>query len=90
MTDSSNASTSLPVLGIEITPLASYAETVSRVAGKAKWAPAICRKTGTEWLYRLATEPRRWRRQLALPVFATRVLWERAQGGGKRELAQRG
>ncbi len=39
------------------------------VSGKVKWAPTICRKTGTEWLYRLVSEPKRWRRQLALPKF---------------------
>ena len=39
------------------------------VSGKVKWAPAICRKTGTEWLYRLVSEPKRWRRQMVLPKF---------------------
>lgn len=39
------------------------------VCGKVEWAPAFCRKTGTEWLYRLLKEPSRWRRQLALPKF---------------------
>ena len=39
------------------------------VSGRVKWAPPICRKTGTEWLYRLVSEPKRWRRQLALPKF---------------------
>ena len=39
------------------------------VSGKVKWAPAFFRKTGTEWLYRLLSEPKRWRRQLALPKF---------------------
>ncbi|MBN1512551.1 MAG: WecB/TagA/CpsF family glycosyltransferase [Phycisphaerae bacterium] len=48
--------------------------TLDVVSGKAKWAPALFRKTGTEWLYRLIREPRRWRRQLALPRFAWRVL----------------
>ena len=38
------------------------------VSGKVKWAPAICRKTGTEWLYRLLSEPKRWRRQLAAEI----------------------
>lgn len=47
------------------------------VSGKAKWAPAICRKTGTEWLYRLVSDPKRWRRQLVLPKFAWAVLKER-------------
>jgi N-acetylglucosaminyldiphosphoundecaprenol N-acetyl-beta-D-mannosaminyltransferase len=39
------------------------------VCGKVEWAPAFFRKTGTEWLYRLLKEPKRWRRQLALPKF---------------------
>ena len=39
------------------------------VAGKVEWAPALFQKTGTEWLYRLVREPKRWRRQLALPKF---------------------
>lgn len=39
------------------------------VAGKVEWAPAFFQKTGTEWLYRLVREPKRWRRQLALPKF---------------------
>lgn len=35
------------------------------IAGTVKRAPAIMRKTGFEWLYRLAQEPRRlWRRYL--------------------------
>lgn len=39
------------------------------VCGKVEWAPAFYRKTGTEWLYRLVKEPKRWKRQLALPKF---------------------
>ena len=54
--------------------------TLDVVSGNAKWAPAICRKTGTEWFYRLVTDPRRWRRQLVLPAFALRIL--RAGRGG--------
>ena len=34
------------------------------VSGRVKWAPTICRKTGTEWFYRLLSEPKRWRRQV--------------------------
>lgn len=52
------------------------------VSGKVKWAPAICRKTGTEWLYRLVSEPKRWRRQLALPKFLWLLL--RYKLAGKR------
>ena len=43
--------------------------TLDVVSGRVKWAPAFFRKTGTEWLYRLVSEPKRWRRQLALPKF---------------------
>ena len=44
------------------------------VSGIAKRAPAIFRKTGTEWLHRLASHPSRARRQVALPLFAFKVL----------------
>ena len=43
--------------------------TLDVVSGRVKLAPAFFRKTGTEWLYRLITEPKRWKRQLALPGF---------------------
>ena len=46
------------------------------LSGHVKRAPALCQKTGTEFLYRLVCEPRRWRRQLVLPSFGLRVLWE--------------
>ena len=48
--------------------------TLDVVGGAVKWAPAIFRKTGTEWLYRLLSEPKRWKRQLALPKFLVLLL----------------
>lgn len=39
------------------------------IAGRIERAPALVRRLGMEWLYRLAKEPWRWRRQLALPRF---------------------
>jgi N-acetylglucosaminyldiphosphoundecaprenol N-acetyl-beta-D-mannosaminyltransferase len=39
------------------------------IGGRIERAPAIVRKLGLEWLYRLLKEPWRWRRQLALPRF---------------------
>ncbi len=39
------------------------------LAGRIERAPRFVRRFGLEWLYRLAREPRRWRRQLALPHF---------------------
>ncbi|MFD1031849.1 WecB/TagA/CpsF family glycosyltransferase [Metaplanococcus flavidus] len=46
-------------------------------AGNVKRAPAIFRRFGLEWLYRLIREPFRWKRQLALPKFLLAVLQER-------------
>jgi N-acetylglucosaminyldiphosphoundecaprenol N-acetyl-beta-D-mannosaminyltransferase len=43
-------------------------------SGKVKRAPKWCQEWKVEWLYRLAKDPSRWRRQLALPQFALRVL----------------
>lgn len=37
-------------------------------------APEALRDVGLEWAYRLVREPWRWRRQLALPVFAGMVI----------------
>jgi N-acetylglucosaminyldiphosphoundecaprenol N-acetyl-beta-D-mannosaminyltransferase len=39
------------------------------IAGRIERAPRLVRRLGLEWLYRLVKEPRRWRRQLALPRF---------------------
>lgn len=53
------------------------------LSGRVKRAPALFRKTGTEWLYRLVQQPSRWRRQTALLRFALGVLrlrlWPRYQ-----------
>jgi N-acetylglucosaminyldiphosphoundecaprenol N-acetyl-beta-D-mannosaminyltransferase len=46
------------------------------LAGHARRAPELCRRTGTEFLYRLVREPKRWRRQLVLPGFGVRVFRE--------------
>ncbi len=47
------------------------------LAGQARRAPERIRRMGLEWLYRLMTSPRRWRRQVALPRFAWNVLCRR-------------
>jgi N-acetylglucosaminyldiphosphoundecaprenol N-acetyl-beta-D-mannosaminyltransferase len=39
------------------------------IGGRIERAPRLVRRFGLEWLYRLVKEPRRWRRQLALPRF---------------------
>lgn len=44
------------------------------VTGRSVRAPKWVQDIGLEWLYRLAKEPWRWRRMLALPRFAARVM----------------
>ncbi|UCC52645.1 MAG: WecB/TagA/CpsF family glycosyltransferase [Anaerolineaceae bacterium] len=44
------------------------------VTGKTTRAPSWIQNLGLEWLYRLLQEPWRWRRMLALPHFAIKVL----------------
>ncbi len=43
------------------------------ISGRQRRAPRLMQKSGLEWLYRLYREPWRWRRMLALPVFAVQV-----------------
>lgn len=43
------------------------------ISGRLARAPQIVQRMRLEWLYRLVKEPRRWRRQLALPHFAALV-----------------
>ena len=47
------------------------------ISGRVTRAPAFARRLNIEWLYRLVTEPRRWRRQLALPRFVWLIARER-------------
>lgn len=47
------------------------------LAGEVKRAPIFWQKIHLEWFYRLLKQPSRWRRMLALPIFAGRVLREK-------------
>ncbi|MEX0682106.1 MAG: WecB/TagA/CpsF family glycosyltransferase [Dehalococcoidia bacterium] len=49
----------------------------SFISGATSRAPRWMRRTGLEWLYRLARQPSRLRRQLALPVFVWLVFLAR-------------
>ncbi|MGH2451183.1 MAG: WecB/TagA/CpsF family glycosyltransferase [Candidatus Limnocylindria bacterium] len=51
--------------------------TLDQLAGRAKVPPRLLHRLGLEWLWRLAREPWRWRRQRALPVFVLQVLRQR-------------
>ncbi len=52
-------------------------------SGEKKRAPQWMRHLNLEWCYRLAQEPSRWRRMLALPQFALLALNERIWGQDK-------
>lgn len=56
------------------------------LSGMRERAPLAMRRLGLEWLYRLMREPRRLRRQLALPLFAARAASQalRARVGASR------
>lgn len=51
-----------------------------QLAGVQRVPPAALHAIGLEWLWRLAREPRRWRRQRVLPMFALLVLRKRLIG----------
>ena len=51
-----------------------------QLAGVQKVPPPVLHAVGLEWLWRLAREPRRWRRQRVLPLFALLVLRRRVFG----------
>jgi len=44
------------------------------VSGAGKRAPALFRKTGTEWFFRLLVQPSRIQRQMVLPLFTMEIL----------------
>lgn len=60
------------------------------IAGRSPRAPSWVRRLELEWAYRLATEPWRWRRQLALPRFAALAAAEalRRRVGASRTVAE--
>lgn len=47
------------------------------ISGKSKRAPKAFQKMRMEWLYRLLREPTRYKRMLALPKFALKVVREK-------------
>jgi N-acetylglucosaminyldiphosphoundecaprenol N-acetyl-beta-D-mannosaminyltransferase len=53
-------------------------------AGTVQRAPRLVQRTGLEWAYRLVREPRRWRRQLALPQFVMAMIRELVCGEGNQ------
>ncbi|MFZ3578289.1 WecB/TagA/CpsF family glycosyltransferase [Virgibacillus sp. DJP39] len=50
------------------------------LAGTVQRAPVIWQKMNLEWLYRLLRQPSRWRRMLALPIFAGEIIKQKIKG----------
>ena len=48
-------------------------------SGTVKRAPSFFRKTGTEWFYRLCSDPKRLKRQMNLPRFLMRVVTDKSK-----------
>ena len=48
--------------------------TLDTITGHVKRAPQIMQKLNLEWLYRLITNPKRFKRQMVLPVFAFKIM----------------
>ena len=59
---------------LDVSVIQTVGGTLDTIAGRVKRAPRAWQKMNIEWLYRLLRDPRRIRRQSALPVFAWRVL----------------
>ena len=51
--------------------------TMDIIAGNLKRAPEVFQRLGLEWLYRLIKEPSRIKRQIVLPQFILKVIFNR-------------
>ena len=51
--------------------------TIDILAGRMTRAPEIYQKLGLEWLYRLAKEPKRIKRQMVIPLFILTILFSK-------------
>ena len=47
------------------------------ISGRTKRAPLLVQRLGFEWLHRLWTQPWRWKRMMALPLFAWKIITNR-------------
>ena len=65
---------------LEVPVMMGIGGAFDHLVGVQRRAPEAFQRAGLEWLYRLVTQPWRWRRQLALPRFVLLVLAERLRG----------
>jgi N-acetylglucosaminyldiphosphoundecaprenol N-acetyl-beta-D-mannosaminyltransferase len=68
----------LPKLNVKVCQ--GIGGTLDTITGDTKRAPWYFQKAGVEWFYRLIKDPKRFRRQAILPVFAIRVIKEKLKG----------
>jgi N-acetylglucosaminyldiphosphoundecaprenol N-acetyl-beta-D-mannosaminyltransferase len=68
----------LPRLSVHV--IQGIGGTLDTLTGHVKRAPRAFQKMHLEWFYRLASDPRRLRRQMNLPRFAAQVIRERLRG----------
>jgi N-acetylglucosaminyldiphosphoundecaprenol N-acetyl-beta-D-mannosaminyltransferase len=61
---------------IEANVIIGNGGTLDGLAGLVKRAPDIFIKLGLEWFYRLIKEPKRIKRQIVLPLFMIKVIFE--------------
>jgi len=66
--------------GLKVPVCLGIGGTLDTIVGKVKRAPKLLQRLGLEWMYRLACQPGRIRRQACLPLFAWQVLRERLRG----------
>ena len=64
---------------LAVAVMAGVGGAFDHLAGVRRRAPLWVQQVHLEWLFRLISQPWRWRRQLALPRFAARVLRQRLQ-----------
>ena len=64
------------VANLDVKVIIGVGRSFDYYSGALKRAPMWVRKIGLEWLYSLIREPKRWKRQLALPKFIWMVLSE--------------
>ena len=67
--------------GLNVGLMIGAGGSVDIFAGTVERAPEAWCRAGMEWLYRLIKEPRRIRRQMALPKFMFRVMGSALRGG---------
>ncbi|MBA3307708.1 MAG: WecB/TagA/CpsF family glycosyltransferase [Chloroflexi bacterium] len=58
--------------------------TLDTITGDVRRAPAIFRRLGLEWFYRLVRQPSRWRRQIVYPLFVAEVLQQAVRSRTRR------